>query len=161
VFTVKQSPAIFETIFTGEVGKFSSLLLRQQKVDMRDGYDRTALMLACFYNRPEMVKALLARGADTNLRDKAGHTPLMMAVKYPRIVHMLLEKKAATNLADNSRRTALFYAIFGKVSEQTLRSLLAKGADLRQVEKEWPFSTYGFESQEQSLRKLQKECQKH
>jgi len=51
-----------------------------------DGYwgiapNSTALHVAAWRARPEVVKLLLARGAEVNARDGRGRTPLMLAVK--------------------------------------------------------------------------------
>lgn len=60
----------------------------------------TLLSLAAGENHPELVRALLARGADPNLRNEGGLspglTPLMVAAarSYPRIVRILLEAGA-------------------------------------------------------------------
>ena len=40
---------------------------------------RTALMAAVNFNRPEVVKVLLAKGADTDAKDVDGNTALSVA----------------------------------------------------------------------------------
>ena len=39
----------------------------------------TALYLACFYNQPDIVRTLIAKGANRELRHIDGHTPLVTA----------------------------------------------------------------------------------
>ena len=53
-----------------------------------DPYGTTALHNACQYNRAEVVKALLASGADCNAADSAGRTPFHRA--YPSRKRLLL-----------------------------------------------------------------------
>ena len=60
---------------------------------------RTILCCACGYGNLEMVNLLLDHGADVNLADINGVTPLRQAVKngYTEIVKLLLEHKANIN----------------------------------------------------------------
>jgi ankyrin repeat protein len=48
-------------------------------IDARDEAGRTPLMLAVTQGQIEVVRLLLARGADPNAADNAGHTPLQQA----------------------------------------------------------------------------------
>ena len=67
----------------GQVDALEELVDRNVPVDMRlpdnvtSGCTRTALMYACIAACPPAVKALLERGADPNLRDPRGVTPLI------------------------------------------------------------------------------------
>ena len=56
----------------------------------------TLLSLAAGENHPDLVRALLARGADPNLRNPGGLSPMMVASSrgYPRIVRILVEAGA-------------------------------------------------------------------
>ena len=71
----------------------------------------------------DQVKALLAKGLDTNARDKSGETVLMRAVAVASrldervkdsdrvaVVRLLLDKGANVNARDKSGKTALQYA---------------------------------------------------
>jgi ankyrin repeat protein len=51
-----------------------------------DGYfdiakDSTALHVAAWQSRPDLVKVLIDRGADVNVKDSKGRTPLVLANK--------------------------------------------------------------------------------
>ena len=64
----------------GDVTKLQSLLGNQPGIDARDENGRTALMLATLHGQAAAVDALLARGADPNVADARGITPLQAAV---------------------------------------------------------------------------------
>jgi hypothetical protein len=65
---------------TGDVPALQALLDKQPVIDARDAGGRTALMLATLHGRTEAVEALLSAGADPNVADAHGTTPLQAAV---------------------------------------------------------------------------------
>jgi ankyrin repeat protein len=71
----------------------------------------TPLILASTYGPPELVKMLLDAGADVNVKDIRGMTPLMLAVssdrQNPAIVHMLLARGADLSAKDELGQSAL------------------------------------------------------
>jgi hypothetical protein len=66
----------------GDVAKLQALLNLQSEsaVDARDEDGRTALMLATLHGRAHAVNVLLAHGADPNVADARGTTPLQAAL---------------------------------------------------------------------------------
>ncbi|MEP2102774.1 ankyrin repeat domain-containing protein [Parasphingorhabdus sp.] len=73
---------------------------------------------------------LLQKGANPNLRDKQGTTPLLLATRLRFIegAKILLSKKAEVNQTNNRGETALIRAVQLRDSEMT-RLLLKNGAD--------------------------------
>ncbi|XP_064411357.1 KN motif and ankyrin repeat domain-containing protein 1a isoform X3 [Latimeria chalumnae] len=75
---------------------------------------QTALMLAVSHGRMDMVKALLACGADVNIQDDEGSTALMCASEHGHveIVKLLLAQLGCdATLTDNDGSTALSIAL--------------------------------------------------
>ena len=64
----------------------------------------TALMVAARYGHLEVVKVLLAKGADVNAKDNAGNTALMVAAKYghPEVVKILKDAEVKSGIVDVS-----------------------------------------------------------
>jgi len=76
------------------------------------------------------LRYLLAKGADPNLRDRDGATPMMLAVQagQPEMVQILANAKANANLADGSGETPLIRAVQRR--DLTLvRAVLAAGGN--------------------------------
>ena len=65
-------------------------------INHTDFLHRTALLIACRYNRYEIIKKLLTiHDLDVNIADNDGFTPLLKAIRfhYYDVVKLLLEKK--------------------------------------------------------------------
>ncbi len=83
---------------------------------------------------------LVAHGAEINVEQLMGTTPLMLATRYPDVLQILLDRGANIEAADSWGRTALDFAILGhnsasdddrrKALEQSLKLLRDKGAKL-------------------------------
>jgi len=73
---------------------------------------RTPLMAAVENDDPDMIKALIKRGAVVNGRSGSDITPLMFAAigGTPRVVQVLLDAGADVSLRDNQGKTALAFA---------------------------------------------------
>ena len=74
----------------------------------------TALSIAAAYGPADLVKALLDAGADVNVKDVRGMTPLMLAAatdrQNPEILRMLLAKGADVKVKSTAGETALDWA---------------------------------------------------
>ncbi|WP_085808243.1 ankyrin repeat domain-containing protein [Sphingomonas sp. TZW2008] len=81
------------------------------------------------------LRYLLQRGADPNLRDGRGDTPLLLAVQYGQggLVDVLTAAKANPNLANGSGETPLIRAV-QKRDLGLVRQLLAAGANPDQTD---------------------------
>ena len=81
------------------------------------------------------LRFLLQRGADPNMRDGRGDTPLLLAVQYGQnaIVDVLTANKANPNLGNGGGETPLIRAV-QKRDLPMVRSLLAAGANPDQTD---------------------------
>ncbi|XP_061489256.1 KN motif and ankyrin repeat domain-containing protein 4 isoform X2 [Rhineura floridana] len=90
-------------------------LLKEGNVNIRASQGgQTALILGVSHDREDMVKALLSCGADVNLQDDAGLSPLMVASQYGNIeiVKLLLTHPSCdTVLTDKAGNSALSIAL--------------------------------------------------
>jgi ankyrin repeat protein len=69
---------------SGDMPRLRTLLGEPIAIDARDSNGRTALMLATLHGQQQAVDALLAGGADPNLADSSGTTPLQAAIAADR-----------------------------------------------------------------------------
>lgn len=76
------------------------------------------------------VSYLLAKGANPNLKNRQGDTPLLVAVDrgYDDLVSLLIKGKANPNLAGDGGQTPLIKAVLRR-DEQMARDLIDGGAD--------------------------------
>jgi ankyrin repeat protein len=76
------------------------------------------------------LQVMLARGADANLRDRNGNTPLIVAAQIgdPDMVRLLLAGGASVNATNNSGETALIAAVQRRDPTVT-RALIAAGGN--------------------------------
>ena len=104
-------------------------------VDYDNGFG-TALYLAATGGHEDVVKALLAAGANVAYRGNGGVTPLLWAADYGRdgVVTALLASGADINQEDDSGWTALIHASSsGRTT--VVKILLAAGADVDHMAK--------------------------
>jgi len=109
------------------------LLLEQgadiNKADEESG--RTPLHRAIIGEEPEIAAGLIERGADVNLRTKAGASALMFAVAigHPALISTLVEKGAVVEAKTEDGETALMFAAANGLKE-IAQLLKAAGADV-------------------------------
>lgn len=118
----------------GERNDVAGVLLAQPTLDLKaeTPTGMTALMLAVWHQREQMVRTLLARGAEKDHQDKDGDTSLHGAAWFgnTKILGMLLDAGANPNLKNKLGGTALMWAAsYGQ--DEAVRMLLGKGADPR------------------------------
>lgn len=100
---------------------FQFLLERGAKLEAKNDHEDTALLLAALHKNPEAAKLLLLQGANINVRNKSGSTPLTAALVcgVPRrrpmirldLVRILLEHGADANTANGRGEIPLRLAI--------------------------------------------------
>ena len=83
-------------------------------VNIVDRRGRTALHEAIISSNIEMCRLLIEYGADVNIQDNNGDTPLLKAFKVNEfnleIVRLLVDRGAYININDNNNRNVFFYA---------------------------------------------------
>ena len=108
-------------------------------VDAKDCRGRTALLEAVEHNRtPSIVQQLLCAGAEVNVNDEVGMTPLLIAVKTGSldITKLLIDNGADLAATNQDRSTALHlalpsYKILREATRQAIvETLLQAGADV-------------------------------
>ena len=88
----------------------------------------TPLMYAALYSDAATVKALLQAGANPNLRNEAGATPLMWAIDSAEKTKLLLDAGAEVDARSNDGRTALTIATARVGASDGVKVLLERGA---------------------------------
>ena len=126
------SAALFKSIHNGDARAVELLLSAGLDPNKPDDPGKLPLMEAAIKNRSAIVKILLDRNADPNIKpDHYGQTALMLAASLGRgeIVKTLLANGAAPNLRDDANsQTALIMATI-KGHTDIVKTLLAHGAD--------------------------------
>jgi ankyrin repeat protein len=91
------------------VDLLNSLIDAGAKLDLKDLFGRTALMLAIIGGNVEVAKQLIEKGANINEKDTDGNTPLIYASQYGNVevAKQLIEKGANINEKNNNNKTAL------------------------------------------------------
>jgi ankyrin repeat protein len=116
-----------------DLAVFRFLLSRGARVNYRNRWGQTALVLAARYQNWDLVRLLLDHGADPNVRNWNGATPLIYAAGYDRsadlpAVRALIGRHARTNVVDGLGETPLaILAAQGK--REAVQWLFDSGAD--------------------------------
>lgn len=113
----------------------SRLLKSRASVGAVDASMRTPLMVAAANGHRRIAEALLASGAPVDAADAGGMTALMEAARAGTVavIHALGKRKATLDARDSLGRTALVIACQSRdATEETVRALLALGADREQ-----------------------------
>lgn len=130
--------ALHWSVMTGSVDAFVCLIKACATVNIANFEGRTALHLAVSMVEPlgeptcvNLVGHLLHYGANPNVSDEGGVTPLHLAAELGNVtlIDVLLEEGGANiNAVDNEGESALFYALRGE-HDAAVRKLLDQGID--------------------------------
>nr|XP_055187923.1 ankyrin repeat domain-containing protein 26-like [Nyctereutes procyonoides] len=109
--------------------KMVAFLVEEANINAVDYAKRSALHLACANGHVDIVKLLIDRKCQLNLRDGENTTALMKAVQSQEeaCVDILLKHGANPDVKDNKGNTALHYAAFGENVTIAQKVLLRKG----------------------------------
>jgi uncharacterized protein len=98
-------------------------------VDLQDADGETALMRGVSLGQTEIVRALLAKGADRNRPDVFGNTAVVLAYEKGNVELEKLLAIPAFKQQPPNVRNAFLRAAIGRKDEPRVRELLAAGAD--------------------------------
>ncbi|KAL7032252.1 hypothetical protein ACKWTF_007263 [Chironomus riparius] len=113
------------------------LKLSTPDINLGDDTNATPLILATLGGKLEIVKLLIAKGADVNAKKQGGHSSLQYAVSknHKGIVQYLIEKGADINILDDRLDTPLHRAAsLGRLD--IVKILIDKGANLNRQNRE-------------------------
>ncbi len=125
----KTLPKDFESLIErGDLAELQAVF-ENCELDARGGYDKRPAI--AFVDCPDdLVRWLVAEGADLNATDKNGDTPLHSRLNYRRgNVGVLLELGADPNKGENRKRPPLYVAV-DRYNVTNVRVLLEHGADV-------------------------------
>ena len=94
-----------------------------------------SLIKAAFDGDIEQVKSLLSRGADIDLHNETGDTPLHIAVKkgHIRLVRFLIDQGAAVEAKNNDQKTPLDIALLKPPRMKIVELLVEKGSAISTI----------------------------
>lgn len=92
----------------------------------------TLLRFCIIYGRSDMVQLLIERGANVNLRDNFGTTPLHVACgsNKPDIVNLLLDAGADINAFDNDNESTATPIFLVEGNYELIKLLIRRGANV-------------------------------
>ena len=101
---------IIGAVFENELEIVRFLIRNGTEVDLRDGFDRTPLMIAATSYDIEMAQLLLEGKADVKAQDNEGKTPLHYTQNNSELARTFVLKFGAdVNARDNEDKTPLHY----------------------------------------------------
>ena len=115
----------------GDQSNVTKLLVADPRAVKMRGIDgATPLMYAVQYGDLASVRTLLDAGADPNVADHAGATPLLWAIDDVEKTKLLIERGARVNARSADGRTPLMVAAGRRGSSAVVRLLLDRGANV-------------------------------
>jgi len=104
-------------------------------VDAKNNHGWTPLVLAAYYGNAEIVKLLIAAGAQIDAQDNIGWTPLMYATRkgHAAMIYLLIAADANKYIQNNAGETALDIAIKKRFADQYQAAVAAGEKERRKV----------------------------
>lgn len=124
------SDRFYEAIRSDDSRAVSELLAHGAGVNTRDDHRTTPLMYAAAVGSIEMMRQLIAAGADVNAKNAFDATALMWCTNQVEKVKLLTDKGADVNARSKRGRTPLLIAASHDANIAVVRLLLSKGADM-------------------------------
>jgi ankyrin repeat protein len=121
---------IMDALRHGDRAAFDGMLGDKDAINHSGTEGDTPLMYAALYGGIDSLRKLLDAGADPNLANAVGATPLMWAVEDPTKEKLLLDRGANANAVSDDGRTALRIALSRSDGEAAALLLLKRGAKL-------------------------------
>ncbi|MBI5580109.1 MAG: ankyrin repeat domain-containing protein [Deltaproteobacteria bacterium] len=124
-------PVLFRAVFTGREEVIRELLKKEVDVNERAEHGWTAILAASAQGYPRIVRLLLDAGANPDIANLLGITPLMYGAPYrnSKICQILIEYGANLDLTDVYGMTALMVATLSG-HEGIVQKLIKAGADI-------------------------------
>ena len=134
----KQSTSLMKSIAFNDLQIFNKLILIKENLNIVDLNGDVALHYACEkYTKFDYVEMLIKNGADVNIANKIGETPLMVACHHQNLqmITLLLKNGAKVNAFDFKGQTALMLAtLHGFWRFPVIKLLLKYGANINQTD---------------------------
>ena len=126
--------ALMKAVLRGRLGTVVLLLKNRADLNKTDMRGSTALLLACSDRQENsvIVRELIEAGADVNIPDSKGITPLMNLLRFngtEALIKILIEHGADINAVNSSGETPLIYACRYRMAS-TVKRMLYRGADV-------------------------------
>lgn len=132
---------------TGDIDTVNSYIENKGNVNFKDFKGQTALLHATFFGHINIIRLLIAAGADLEVRDKEGRTPLLYALAnqeidefhnlFYNLSFLFINAGANVNICDKDGKTPLHYSAnsYYANSYYLVTELLAAGADPNMYDK--------------------------
>lgn len=121
----------YNLIRSDDKAAVAKLLTGGSDVNTRDSRGDTPLMYAAAVGSPEMMRQLIAAGADVKSKNSFDSTALMWCTNNLKKVRLLLDKGAEVNARSKQGSSALFIAAAHDGNVEVIRLLLQRGADTK------------------------------
>ena len=122
---------LFEASRTGDTGKTSKILSKNVNIDKQNKLGQTSLIIASHNGNLEVVKMLVNKGADINIKDNLDNSALMHSLlqNYPSISMFLLDNNA--NIDSNNDNVSPLNVAADIGNYEITKKVIEMGADIQ------------------------------